>query len=232
MDIDVEDATAATLDLPEIGSSPVPTRIMNPAIPNLAGVRGNLQTYGRGLYKPPFSPPAVRRPTVTPSALPALPAKLTVDLLLEDYHASIHNVLPILDWAAFQYQKDAIYNARTFQDVPLAWIAVFFSVLACGVLHTISPALRRVEEGQSFLETARSLTVLWEEDYTVDHVRASLLTSIALWEMSLPSAAWTWLGSSIYISQDIGLHREIKPVTNTEHDAQKRVWWCVYIWDR
>jgi len=76
------------------------------------------------------------------------------------------------------------------------------------------------------------LTDLFNDEFTIDHARAALLTSIFLMEINCKSASWTWLGSTVRIAQDIGLHRESGPWGVVENEVRRRVWWGIYVWDR
>lgn len=51
-------------------------------------------------------------------------------------------------------------------------------------------------------------------------------------EINCKSASWTWLGSTVRIAQDIGLHRESGPWGVVENEVRRRVWWGIYVWDR
>src|SRR5690606_30028910 len=88
------------------------------------------------------------------------------------------------------------------------------------------------DRGRQYLIYGRMLTDLFNDEFTIDHARAALLTSIYLFEINRKSAAWTWLGSAVRIAQDIGLHRETGPWGQIEAEMRKRVWWGIYVWDR
>ncbi|KAI9783081.1 MAG: hypothetical protein M1839_004250 [Geoglossum umbratile] len=231
MDVDLE-TSHPNLGLPEIGSNS--QRRQRPPLVtlDLSRVRSKLRNYSRGIFKPP---PPYRRVGVPPSfspALPDLPPKEVADHLLKQYYSSIHTVIPILHWPTFRQEYEAVYNARSLQGVPPGWGSLFFSVLAVGVLYSVDPSINRPNDGKKYIEISRTLTDLWDDEFKIDHARSSLLTSIFLTELNLKSAAWVWLGSSINISQDIGLHCETGPWPVVEGEMRRRVWWSIYVWDR
>lgn len=88
------------------------------------------------------------------------------------------------------------------------------------------------DQGKVYLEASRMLINLWTDEFTLDHARAALLTSIFLTEMNMKSAAWVWLGSALRIAQDIGLHHESGTWSVSEGEMRRRVWWAIYVWDR
>ncbi|KAG9237996.1 fungal-specific transcription factor domain-containing protein [Amylocarpus encephaloides] len=226
-----EGSQQATLTLPEIGSHP--KRRPRPPHPHdLSRVRSNIRDFGRGIFKPPapyrqigtqghFNPPR-----------PALPSKYMADHLLSSYYSSMHMMIPILHWPTFEQEYEAVYKSGSLHGVPAVWSSLLFSVLAVGVLFSSDPNIRRPQQGKEFIEMSRSLIDLWNDEFVIDHARAAILTSIFLTEMNLKSAAWTWLASSVRISQDIGLHSETGPWPLIEGEMRRRVWWGIYVWDR
>ena len=89
-----------------------------------------------------------------------------------------------------------------------------------------------ITDGKGFLTTSRTLVDPWEEDYSIDHVRLALLSSMFLFECNSKSAAWTYLGTAVRISQSINLHLEPNSLAGHDAEVRKRVWWVVYAWDR
>jgi hypothetical protein len=82
------------------------------------------------------------------------------------------------------------------------------------------------------MEASRSLMDPWANDFVLDDVRVLFLTSLALFEMNLKSAAWTWLGKALRSAQDLDLHLEVGLRSRVEADMRRRVWWAAYILDR
>lgn len=226
-----------SLQLPEVGSHP--KRRQRPPPPyDLSQTRTNLRNYGRGIFRPPapyrqlgtqaeFTPPA-----------PPLPPKHIADHLISAYYSSIHAVIPILHWPTFQSAYEKVYNSGTLQGVNPTWCSLLFGVFAVGSLFSTPSKFGetgesvRFAKGKHYIQTSLVLIDLWNDEFTVDHARTALLTSILLNEMNLKSAAWTWLGSSIRISQDVGLHTETGPWPIIEGEMRRRVWWGIYAWDR
>jgi Fungal specific transcription factor domain len=231
MEGESENQNFIALNLPEVGVSPQ-RRQRPPVAPDLRSTRAHLRIYGKGIFKPP--PPYRQigtQPKFTP-ALPELPSKAMAEHLLNQYYLSIHSVIPILHWPSFVKEFEAVYRVGSLQGVPPVWSSLLFSVFACGALHTIDHSIDRINDGKRYIEFARCLIDLWNDEFSIDHVRGALLTSIFLTEMNLKSAAWVWLGSAIRISQDIGLHTESAPWPVIETEMRRRVWWGVYVWDR
>ncbi len=230
MELDPQAATHQ-LNIPEV--IPRSARSHRPAITHdLKRVRTNLRNYGRGIMKPP-SP--YRQPGLQPlssPALPELPQKHVADRLLSQYYSSIHSVIPILHWPSFLHEYEKVHSIGSFRGVFPVWASLLFAVLACGALNTVDSSVGRPLEAKTYIDLSRSLIDLWNDEFTIDHARTALLTSIVLTEMNLKSAGWTWLGSSIRISQDIGLQYETGPWPVIEGEMRRRVWWGIYIWDR
>ncbi|KAI9814165.1 MAG: hypothetical protein M1827_003331 [Pycnora praestabilis] len=218
------------LDLPELGSHPR-RRKRGAAFAHFQRVRVNLRDYSRGIYRIPalYQPPGLSSSSAP--TLPELPPKHLADHILNQYSLSVHLVLPVLHWPTFCREYEEVYRAGTLRGVPLVWGALFFAALGCGVLHTVDPLIHRRHDGKAYIQASRTLTDLWENNFTIDHVRVALLTSVFLGETNLRSAAWTWLGSSVRISQDIGLHCDTRSGSIIDVEMRRRVWWCVYAWD-
>ena len=192
---------------------------------DLSRVGTNMQRYGRGIFKPPYPHQQGASPVSFSSSLPGLPPKQVADVLLRQYHFTLHPTIPVLHWHAFQEQYDAVYREGSLHSVPRIWVGLLFAVFAVGTLH------RDWKEGQKYLEISRSQIDMWTEDLTLDHARAALLTSIFLVEMNLKSAGWTWLGVATRTAFDIGLHCEAGTWPAIEEEMRRRVWWCIYACD-
>ena len=197
--------TASTMDYSDIGA--------------------NMQEYGRGIFKLPYS--GVRGLSLrSVSSSPAeLPPKYEADRLMTHYQSNMHQTLPMIHWPSFRGKYELVYRNRSLEQVPREWIALLYAVFACGTLH------RSWKDGQKYLEISRSFTDLWIEDYNLDHVRTALLSTIFLIEMNLKSAGWTYLGCAVRMCFDIGLHCEAGSWSAIEEEMRRRVWWCVYSCD-
>lgn len=230
MDVD-EGPLQPHLLLPEIGSHPK-RRLIPPPPNDLLRVRSNIRNFARGIFKPPAPYRQIGTQAHFNPPRPELPPKHIVDHLMAAYYSSVHLIVPILHWTTFEQEYQAVYKAGTLQGIPPVWSSLFFAVLAIGVLFSNDPSIHRPQQGKQFLETSCMLTDLWNDEFVIDHARTALLISIFLTEMNLKSAAWTWLASSVRISQDIGLHCETGPWPIIEGEMRRRVWWGIYVWDR
>ncbi|KAK3946455.1 fungal-specific transcription factor domain-containing protein [Diplogelasinospora grovesii] len=223
------------LQLPEIGSEP--KRKKRPApMHELARARSNLCMFSRGAWKPPaqFRQAPITRPSRPPGDWqPELPPRQMADQLMQSFYMSAHTMTPIIHWASFQQAVEELYKPETsMQHVQPAFLSMFFAVLAVGSLFVPEPHLHRSYRAAEFLETARKLMDPWNNEYVLDHARAMVLITVALNELNLKSAAWTWLGSAIKVAQDIGMYSESGPWPFIEAEMRRRTWWTMYILDR
>lgn len=199
---------------------------------DFSAVRADLRKYGRGIFKPPQSylrqhPHGISRPPVAKSIdLRELPPKAVADELLYLYRISFHVTFPMLDWSSFSQEYELVYQQHSLRNVPQVWSALLFAVFACG---TMPQSLR---DGQEYSDESRKLLDLATDEYTVDHVRTAILTSVFLGESNRKSASWTWLGIAVRIGQDIGLHTRDVKGPFIDQAASRPVWWTVYVCDR
>ena len=190
---------------------------------DLAKVGSNMQHYGQGIFKPPYSHIQVTSPPVQDvTQPPPLPAKCMADDILNYYHHSIHRTLPILDWKSFEEQYETVYRKGLTYRKDHAWLGLFFSILAIGTLH------RSRVEAKQYLDTSRSYMDVWTDDLTLDHARVALLTSMFLVEINLKSAGWTSLGIATRVAFDLGLNCEAGTWSAVEEEMRRRLWWCIY----
>lgn len=219
--------------IPEINSAPQ-RRPLPPVAPDTATARIHLRNYSRGVFKPP--PPyrqVGRQPHFSPP-LPQLPDRQWAEHVLSSYYSTVHSYIPILHWPTFVEVYERVYEKGDLSEEPPSWGSLLFAVFACGLLYTMDPKIRAMypDNGRKLIEQSRQLTDLFNDEFTIDHARAALLTSIFLMEINCKSASWTWLGSTVRIAQDIGLHRESGPWGIVENEVRRRVWWGIYVWDR
>ncbi|TGO45997.1 hypothetical protein BCON_0351g00050 [Botryotinia convoluta] len=225
------DEGSTSIYLPEIGSQPK-KRPRAPLLHDLSKIQSCIGNYSHGIFKTPASYRQIGSPVNRTSSPPELPPKHLADHLLRAYYSSIHLVTPILHWPNFEREYEEVYKKGSFETTSRNWTALFFAVMAVGVLFSTEPSIQRPYKGKEYIELSINLTDLWNDDYCIDHARTALLISIFLYEMNLKSAAWTWLGSSVRIGQDLGLHCETGPWQLVEDEMRRRVWWGIYIWDR
>lgn len=231
MDVDSGSLDQATVRLPEIGSQPR-KRPRAPPPHDLSRVQSNIGNHSHGIFKSPGPYRPTGAQASWPSHPPELPPKHLADHLLRAYYSSIHLVTPILHWPNFEREYEEVYERGSLDATSRNWTALFFAVMAVGVLFSTQPSIQRPYKGKEYLEISIHLTDLWNDEYTLDCARAVLLTSIFLYEMNLKSAAWTWLGTAVRIGQDLSLHREMGPWDLVEGEMRRRVWWGIYIWER
>jgi hypothetical protein len=229
-EMDVDGVEQLPLQLPEIGQAP--KRKKRPAgIHDLARARANLRDFSRGIWKPP----APYRHAATPELRDyhqMLPPRQTTEELLRSYYTSTHSMTPIMHWNTFTQTIDGIYRPGNPLRVSEAFMSVVFAVLTVGRLFTADNEQNHAYPATTLLEATRSLVDPWNNDYELDNARALVLVTIALNELNLKSAAWSWLGGAVRVAQDLGLYTEPRTGSMIEDEMRRRTWWTIYILDR
>lgn len=228
--MDIDDGGAQSLlNLSEIEYKPA-RRPPAPVFQGLSQVRTNLGRHGRGILKvpTPYQQPGSR--SVVTDDAPELPAKDVADRLLRQYYDCIHSVLPVLHWPSFTAEYEKVYQAGSLVGVSSEWAAVLFGVFACGTVKTLEP--NREEKGKEFVRLSCAIIDVWQDNFNLDRARAALLVSIFLYEVNSKSASWVWIGSAVRVAQEIGVHIDSGPWPAVEGEMRKRLWWCLYTWDR
>lgn len=233
-DMDSSSMKVPALKLPEISNNR--TKEHRPAPPILPGfddARANIRNYGRGIFKPPPPYRIYGQQPAYPHVTHGLPPKHVADRLLSHYHGSVHVYSPHLHWPSFIREYEDLYRAGTFEECSHIWVAVFYAVLACGTLMDPQPSGAAHEaEGAKYIEECLRSVNTWSDELTLNSARASLLVSIYFIEVNLRSAGWMWLGAAVRAALDIGLHMDRGQYPPLETEMRRRVWWCVYNWDR
>jgi Fungal specific transcription factor domain len=229
MDVDLGSPLYHGTEIKPVGSPP-PRRKKPTVLRDFSQVRANLTDYGRGLLQIP-SPYRESIPQIhKPLDMPNLPPRHIADHFLTLYRENFHVQFPILHWSTFQAECDELYRTQSLATLGNAWGAVFLCVLACGTLHTLDSS--RTQDGRAFLTTAIGMTNRWQDEFSIDDARMAFLAGVFLTELNLKSAGWVWLGSAIRISQDLDLHVESGPWSTIEGEMRRRLWYCIYAWDR
>ncbi|KAI8634325.1 fungal-specific transcription factor domain-containing protein [Xylariaceae sp. FL1651] len=231
MDIDPEGVDQVALRLPDPNSEPRKRKRAS-AIHDHTRARAPFRSVSKGLLKAPAPYRPWPNSAFFDQVRPSLPAKLTTDKLLAAYYAAVHVMTPVIHWPTFQHDVDRIYQSNDLRQVPASWLSMFFAVLALGSLFSADSIPDRALQAGEFMEASRSLTDPWADDFVLDDVRVLFLTSLALNEMNLKTAAWTWLGKAVHSAQDLDLHLEVGIRSRVEADMRRRVWWAIYILDR
>ena len=212
------------------------TKERRPGPPVLEGhdeTRLNIRKYSRGIFKPPPPFRTFMTQPKYPHATQTLPPRHVADRLISHYHGSVHVYAPHIHWPTFLQEYENVYRLGSFGQSTHIWVAMFYGVLACGTLMDPQPNGPAQEgEGTAYLETCISCINTWEDDITIDTVRATLLISVYFIESNLRSAGWMWLGAAVRTAQDIGLHTDRGPYSPIDAEMRRRVWWSLYNWDR
>lgn len=227
--MDDEGSGQPVIKLPEIEYRPA-RRSKAPIAQDLSDVRSNLRRYGRGILKVPTPYRRQGAESLVTGEAPKLPPKSAADNYLAQYFSCIHSVLPVLHWPAFTTEYEKVYRSGTLLGVSREWAAVLFGVFACGAIHTLEP--NREEEGKDYVRLCCGIIDVWQDNFNLDRARAALFVSIFLYEVNSRSASWVWFGSAVRVAQEIGLHIDSGPWPAVEGEMRKRLWWCLYTWDR
>jgi len=137
-----------------------------------------------------------------------------------------------IHWPTFQQTVDGLYKPSGPLRVSAAFMSLFFAAMAVGRLFMTEEEQLRGYSAASLIEQARTLIDPWNNDFVLDHARALVLITLALNEMNLKSAAWSWLGNAVRVAQDLGLHSECGAWPFVEGEMRRRTWWTLYILDR
>ncbi|KAF1819850.1 uncharacterized protein K489DRAFT_290177, partial [Dissoconium aciculare CBS 342.82] len=230
-------ANAPVLNLPS--STQKEHRPPLPAIDGMDEVRKNIRNYSRGIFKPPPPYRQFGAQTRFPHQNHPLPPKHIADRCLANYHGSVHLNSPLLHWPTFMKEYEEVYRVGGFQDSRHIWVALFYSVMACGIVMDPRPSTAKDEaDGAHYIDLCLMNVNTWSDELTLDTVRTTLIMSIFFVESNLLSPAWVWMGAAVRIAQDIGLHTDRRAYTSREAEnsfeaeMRRRVWWSVYNWDR
>ncbi|KAI1340088.1 fungal-specific transcription factor domain-containing protein [Xylariaceae sp. FL0016] len=219
MDVDVDGAEQLTLHLPDPASEPRKRkRGAHTAHYDTSRARVAFRNISKGLLKPPAPYRILPEIGSLDQHGAQLPPKATTEKLLLSYYAAVH--------------VDRLYANSDIRRVPSSWLSMFFAVLALGSLFSSDPSPDRTLQASEFLEAAKNLTDPWNNDFVLDDVRILFLVSLALNEMNLKSASWSWLGKAVRAAQDLDLHLEVGMRSLVEADMRRRVWWAIYVLDR
>ncbi|KAI1506731.1 fungal-specific transcription factor domain-containing protein [Biscogniauxia marginata] len=231
VDVDMEGVEQLALHLPDLHSEPR-KRKRAPPLHDYSRARAHFRNVSRGIMKAPV--PHRQPPQLTPydQTRPQLPARDTADRLLTAYYGAVHIMMPILHWPSLQHEFERLYQNGDLRQIPASWLSMFYAVLAVGSLFSSDPFPDRTDRASELLEASRSLTDPWNNDFVLDDVRVFFLVSLALNELNLKSAAWTWLGKAVRSAQDLDLHLEVGIRSRVEADMRRRVWWAIYVLDR
>jgi Fungal specific transcription factor domain len=229
MDTDLGSPPYQAAEGQSVGSPP-PKRKTTAILRDFSQVRADLRQHGRGLLQIPSPYQGAVPHSSKPLGMPDLPPKHVTDRLLLSYHENFHLQFPILHWPTFLSEYNQLCRTSSVGALGTAWGAVFLCVLACGTLYTLDPSEAR--DGKAFLTSAIEMSNLWQDDFSIQDARMAFLIGVFLMEHNLKSASWVWLGSAIRISQDIGLHVDSGPWCPIKREMRRRLWYCIYAWDR
>lgn len=231
MDLDLDAVDRHSVRLPSIASEPR-SRKRLPPNPELARARSNVRNFSKGIWKPPAQH---RNPSIVTTfdfPTPELPARPVTERMLHSFTASPHSMFPIIHMSTFRDTVEMLYRSHS-PRLPASTYCLFFAVLAAGSLFSPEPPTTTTfYRPAEFLESARKVMDPWNNHHNLDHAKALILITICLNEMNLKSAAWTWLGNTVRIGQDLGLYSESGAWSAIDGEMRRRTWWAIYILDR
>lgn len=217
------------IKLPALSWTPSP-RVRPPIDQDFSRARTNFSRHGGGVVKVPMSYRPKGSESVVTGDAPPLPPKAVADELLRKYFTFVHSVLPILNWSTFTEEYEKLYRAGSLLGVSSEWAAVLFAVFACGAIHNLDH--NREEQGKEYVRISCGIIDVWQDNFNLDRVRAALLASVFLYEVNSKSASWVWIGSAVRVAQEVGLHIAAPRQSGIDAETRKRLWWCLYLWDR
>ena len=154
-----------------------------------------------------------------------LPPVQRGEQLLADYHATVHQVYPFINWASLQANFDRAYR-EGIDRLPTDARAVLLGVLACGALR------ENHEHGRPYQEAARASISFWMAAPTMDLIRASMLSFVFLVETNRTSTAFIMIGAAMRAAQELGLHHKTVIRSAAEEESRYNLWWSLYCLER
>ncbi|KAF2735617.1 hypothetical protein EJ04DRAFT_189384 [Polyplosphaeria fusca] len=206
-----------------------------PSLTNFDHVRRNIQVHSHNIFKTPATSTATSHSNVGALDLPDIPARADFAYLSQAYFESTHELYPVLHWPTFKREVDQVYTSRSFQGMSSDWIALFFTVLACGSLQAsmVAPGSPKgPDAGIKYFETATRLLVSWIQDFSLNYARAAFILSVFAMEGNKKSAGSVWLATAIRAAQELGLNLDTDHHPRFESEMGRRLWWALYVRDR
>ncbi|TIC19225.1 hypothetical protein E3Q13_01426 [Wallemia mellicola] len=162
-----------------------------------------------------------------------LPDIQVQDKLIELYFSYVHPVIPIIHKGWFMTNFKAPENdERADELLPTLLLLCVFGVASrySAVNNPESPALWAA--GTLYIERAREIAHLDHPNSRLSSVQAFLLLtyrSVGLGDMK---SAWMFLGHSVRMAEDLGLHRDVSHfhpngrlrLSDVQVEARKRTW--------
>ena len=224
-----DNITLLDSDLPDVSRSP--RRMLKARPPrDLSSSRAQLVDVGRGILKPPITtsnPTDQERGTL---ATPALPPYEMAQHCLESYLQCFHQRYPVLHWPQFYGAFFDLYATEASSSMARESIALCFAVLGLGAYFSHEDRVKSACE--QLMQQAFSRIDFWVDKIGMEQAIACFLISVYLAETNRRSAGFVWLGSSIRIAQDRGLHVQGGNWSAVEGEVRKRTWYTLYVCDR
>ena len=222
-------SASAEQDIPDASRSP--QHMLKARTPrDLPAARAQLSDAGRGILKPPVAPSAaVNADRLSPS-LSSLPSREVAQHCLENYFECVHRRISVLHWPIFYQDFWTLYSADTATSMAREAIALRFSVLALGALFSLDPRIK--DSSGDFISASISSLDFLVDSIGIDQGLASFHVSIYLAETNKMSASYVWLGSTIRVAQDKGLHVQAGHWPAVDGELRKRIWYSLYVFDR
>jgi len=222
-------SAAAEHEFPDVGRSP--RRMLKARPPqDMSAARAQLSDVGRGILKPPIAPSTPDNPDRRSPPLSALPSREVAQHCLDSYLESFHQRISILHWPQFCHSFWKLYSEDTSPDITRESTALCFSVLAVGAVRSLDPRIK--ELSGNLIQVAYSFMDLWVDSVGIDQGLACFLISIYLYDINRKSASYIWLGASLRVAQDRGLHVQGGHWSSVEGELRKRIWYSLYVSDR
>ena len=216
-------------DIPDVSRSP--RHMLKAGTPrDLSAARAQLSDVGRGILKPPLAPSSAGHKDHPSRFLSSLPSREVAQHCLENYFECVHRRISVLHWPLFYQDFWKLYSADTATSMTRETIALRFSVLALGALFSLDP--RTKDSSSDFISASFSSLDFLVDPVGIDQGLASFHISIYLAETNKKSTSYVWLGSTIRVAQDRGLHIQGGHWPIVDGELRKRIWYSLYVFDR
>lgn len=169
-----------------------------------------------------------------------LPAKATMDRLLDVYFFTVHWFSLVVHEPTFRQRYERIITsgrART-SDRPFLLLLLMVLVMSCQYGSDLAvPELQQFDLpswGARYLKVVRSNFMDMLDEDSIEFIQICILLGSYWLYWGKPRSSFTLLGTAIKSAQANSLHRRSAPPRSSQQsfEERKRVWWTIYTWDR
>jgi transcriptional regulatory protein AMDR len=156
-----------------------------------------------------------------------LPARSTVDLLLDAYFTKVNSGFPVVDEDLFMAQ----YRERDPLNPPI--LLLLHAILVVGAHVTYDQAERESFKAIYFRRAKNLFDARFERNRDTVIQAALLLCWHTDGPEDVAANAWFWLGVAVRTATGLGMHRNAENSTIVAHNKRiwRRVWWLLFQYD-